>query len=338
MNDFSRPPLHTRRGSWKRGAKGVLLAGLFLISGTVGALFVFDRPVLLAAMPATPLQEIVLSGSAADGTVIDCQGGWFNDGKPTELIIRSEKKGEAWDCPSNITIRNCRIRGSIRIMGMGRNGEAEEVRASSIREGHTARAQAAAPTRILISGVEIEADRRIPLYLAPGVTGVTIENCRLNGWSISVGLYLDAESGHNTIRNNTFALRPGREVVAIDGSADNRIEGNRFEKMPAGGISLYRNCGEGGTVRHQTPTGNTITGNHFDTRSLGSRSYGIWLGSRNGARIYCHQDDGYPFGSSADNRDFADGNVVTGNIFTPTTDRAIRDDGKNNRAEGEASP
>lgn len=338
MDDFSQPPLSTHHGRGKRVAKGAFLACLLLISGMVGTLYVFDRPALLAAMPATPLQEVVLSGSATDGTVIDCQGGWFNDGKPTELIIRSEKKGDAWDRPTHITIRNCRIRGSIRIMGMGRNGEAEDVRKSSIREGHTARAQAAAPTRILITAVEIEADRRIPLYLAPGVTDVTIENCTLTGWSISVGLYLDAESGHNTIRHNTFALRPGREVVAIDGSADNRIEGNRFEEMPGGGIYLYRNCGEGGTVRHQTPTGNTITGNRFNARSLGGRSYGIWLGSRNGGRIYCDQDDGYPFGSSVDNRDFADGNVVTANIFTPATGRAIRDDGKSNRVEDTAAP
>ena len=45
-------------------------------------------------------------------------------------------------------------------------------------------------------------------------------------------------------------------------------------------------------------------------------------------------DSGYPFGSSIDNRDFADHNTIRENIFQPTTDRAIRDDGADNRVMG----
>lgn len=329
-------PEKPSRRSWQRIAKWAVFSCLLLILGSAGALYFVDRSTFLKMIPATPFEVIELSGSASNGTIIDCHGGWFNDGKPTELIIRSVRKGSEWDRPSDIIISNCRLRGSIRIMGMGRNGEARDVKESSIREGHTARAQAAAPTRILISGVEIEADHRIPLYLSPGVMYVTIENSTITGWTSSVGLYLDAESGHNTIQNNTFVLRPGREVIAIDGSAENRITGNRFVRMPGGGIYLYRNCGEGGTVRHQTPHGNVISDNSFDTRSLGFRSYGIWLGSRNGKRIYRNDDAGYPFGSSLDDRDFADENTVTGNLFTPKSDRAIRDDGQNNRVEAKA--
>lgn len=315
-----------------------LLAALLLILGTAG-LFLFANPsVLLWLKPGVPTQRIVLAGSAANGTVIDCQGGWFNDGLPTELVIRSRKKGDRWDRPSDIVIRNTRLRGSIRIMGMGRNGEGEEVQKSSIREGHTARAQNAAPTRILLSGVEIEGVGGIPLYLAPGVTHVTVEHCRISGWSRSVGLYMDAESGHNVIVDTTFAVHPRREVLAVDGSAANRIEGNRFETMPGGGIYLYRNSGEGGTVRHQTPSGNVIVGNRFDTRSLGFFSYGIWLGSRNGWQFHNRQDAGYPFGSSLDDRDFATGNTVARNVFTPATRRAIRDNGGENRVETGGTP
>lgn len=216
---------------------------------------------------------------------------------------------------------------------MGRNGEASEVRKSSRREGHTRRAQAAAPTRITIRNVEIEAAGRIPIYLAPGVTEVTVENCKITGWSSSVAIYLDAESGRNEIRDNVFDVKISREVIAVDGSAENRIEGNQFDSTALGGIYLYRNCGEGGTVRHQTPYGNHIAGNHFDTGSLGWGSYGIWLGSRNGRRLYCDADDGFPLGSSIDNRDFANENVVTGNRFVPATGRGVRDDGENNRIE-----
>src|SRR5690606_13104846 len=127
---------------------------------------------------------------------------------------------------------------------------------SSIREGHTAREQKAAPTRILISNVEFEANGGIPLYLGPGTTHVTIENSKFTGICGSVAIYLDAESAHNIIRNNTFNIQTMREIIAVDGSANNRIEGNRFNLVSHGGIYLYRNCGEGGTVRHQTPHGN----------------------------------------------------------------------------------
>jgi parallel beta-helix repeat protein len=276
------------------------------------------------------LEVIELIGSAANGKVIDCAGGWFNGGKPTELIIRSEETAGGWDRPQGVVIRNCKIRGSIRIMGMGRNGQAKKLRESSVKDGHTERAQAAAPTDILLSNVEVEGAGRIPIYLAPGTTEVTIEKCRITGRSNSVGLYLDAESARNVLRDNVFALRAGREFIAVDGSAENRIEDNRFEDISRGGIYLYRNCGEGGTVRHQTPHGNLISGNRFDTTTLGRTSQGIWLGSRNGRRLYCGFDAGHPFGSSADDRDFADDNELAGNVFDPPSDRAIKDEGKGN--------
>jgi len=308
-----------------------VIALLGVVLATLAAVLLVD-PLKLANKAAKPPRPevILLKGDAASHTTLDGGGGWFNDGKLTEIIIGSARTVDGWKRPVGVTIRNGRLRGSIRIMGLGRNGEDRAVRQSSISPGHTERAQAAAPTGIVISNVEIEAEHRIPLYLAPGVTGVTLENSRITGWSRSTAVYLDAESGGNIIRNNTFDARVNREVIAVDGSAGNRIEGNRFLRLPFGGIYLYRNCGEGGTVRHQTPRDNVISGNEFAMPTLGWRSYAIWLGSRNGWRLYCWQDAGYDFGSSADNRDFAGDNTVAGNAFLPSSNRAVRDDGENN--------
>ena len=308
----------------------ILLACLAAL-GCAGVLLAQRYGLRFKRVPAA--RRIVLQGSAASHRLIDCNGGWFNDGKPTELIIQSVQSTNGWDAPEDITIRNCRIRGGIRVMGMGRNGQGPLVRESSRSLGHTERAQAAAPRQILISGVEFECDGRIPIYLAPGVTGVTIENSRFNGWSVSVGIYLDAESAGNIIRSNVFDVRAAREIIAVDGSAKNRIEGNRFERLSAGGIYLYRNCGEGGTIRHQAPQGNQIVGNSFNTGSLGWWACGVWLGSRNGHRLYSEDDAGYNFGSSVDNRDFANSNRVASNVFLSATSRAIRDNGQNNRIE-----
>jgi len=120
------------------------------------------------------------------------------------MLIRSKEAEKRWDFPERITIRNGRIRGSIRIYGLGVNGEAAKVRESSRREGHTARAQVAAPRAILLEDLQIEADHRIPLYLGPGVTGVTVRNCTFTGWSASTTVYLDAESGGNRVEGCTF--------------------------------------------------------------------------------------------------------------------------------------
>ena len=162
------------------------------------------------------------------------------------MVIRSKDMEKGWDVPERITIRNGSIRGSIRIYGLGVNGEAPKVRESSHHKGHTARAQAAAPRAILLEDLQIEADHRIPLYLSPGVTGVTVRNCTFTGWSASTTVYLDAESGGNRIEGCTFDVRSGREVMAVDGSATNTTIGNRFLQTGYGGIYLYRNCGEGG--------------------------------------------------------------------------------------------
>lgn len=310
------------------------IAALVLSGGAFGVYAtLFNPSELYKRIPQPSLEQVVLSGTAASGTVIDCGGGWYNGGRLTELVIRSEKTAAGWERPENVVIRNCRIRGAIRVVGLGRNGEAQEVRESSHHEGHTQRSQHAAPTHIRISGVEIEAVHRIPLYLAPGVTDVVFENSRITGWGSSTAIYLDCESAGNRIAGNTLAMRAAREVIAVDGSANNVIEGNRFENIAYGGIFLYRNCGEAGTVRHQTPHGNVIRDNWFDTRTLGVFQTIIHLGSRNGNRMYCWQDDGHPFGSSLDDRDFADDNAVIGNVFAPPLPCAIRDDGARNTIE-----
>ena len=286
---------------------------------------------LLKLFPKPKFEKYTLEGSGENGRIIDLQGGWLNEGKLTEILIRSKDMEKGWDVLERITIRNGSIRGSIRIYGLGVNGEAPKVRDSSHREGHTSRAQAAAPHGIVLEDLQIEADHRIPLYLGPGVTGVTVRNCTFTGWSASTTVYLDAESGGNRIEGCTFDVRSGREVMAVDGSATNTIIGNRFLQASYGGICLYRNCGEGGTVRHQAPDGNVIEDNFFNMKDLRSGSYGIWLGSRQGRRSYCEDDAGYPFGSSIDNRDFADHNTVRRNVFQPANEKAVRDDGAENR-------
>ncbi|BCM86963.1 hypothetical protein NS228_00005 [Methylobacterium indicum] len=267
------------------------------------------------------LKRIVIEGAAASGLTLDCAGASL--GRPNEpvylgsytIAIRSRppaRPGEPWDRPSGIRIRDCTIYGHVRIWGMGENGQGPLLRESSHSLGHTERAQAAAPTDVTITGTSITAAGPIPLYLGPGVTRVTLRGSRLAGRSVSTALYLDAESAENRIEDNDIETETGREAIAVDGSARNRITGNRFTLRGEGGVRLYRNCGEGGTVRHQTPSDNVITENLFRTGGWFAATP-IVVNSRNGWRLTCGEDAGYPFGSSVDNRDNGTGNVVAPN-------------------------
>jgi hypothetical protein len=270
-------------------------------------------------------RPLIVEGNDASNLTIDCQGGSIqppgND--PEALMIRSIKMDNNWFVPSNITVRNCSLLGSTRIVGMGRNGEAEEVKQSSHSLGHTERTQAAAPRNISFINDKFVGQGTIPLYLSPGVTQVTVDRSKITGVSKSVGVYFDAESANNQLLNSTIDTDTDkRELVAVDGSAHNLIQGNYFSSLSNGGIYLYRNCGEGGTVRHQAPQYNQIQNNTFYYDKYLGFNPAIWVGSRMGFRLYCSADKGYAFGSSANNSDEAKRNLIANNTILT---RSVKD-------------
>lgn len=299
---------------------------------------------------AVVTRQIVFAGKAASNAVFDCAGamldgapGRINAGKDM-IVIRSLGKTPeemALNRPTAITVRQCRIQGSVRIYGLGPNGEAEMVRISSHEPGHTERAQAAAPTDIRLEHLTFLPQGRIPLYVGPGTTNVMLDDSRFEGRiDKGVAIYLDAESAGAIVRNTVFATTTAsREQIALDGSANNHITGNRFTNADHGGIFLYRNCGEGGTVRHQTPHGNRIEENRLEFHKATAPA--IWLGSRSGPgglRSYCEDDRGYPFGSSIDNRDNANNNIVKDNVIAGrAASNPIVDMGKDNILSGNRS-
>lgn len=264
-------------------------------------------------------RPLVLHGAEASGARLDCAGQGV--GRPGQEVVASQptlaiwskrESATRWSRPTDITIQNCTIHGAIRIWGMGSDGSYDDLRASSRTSHHTPTLQSAAPTRIRLDQLAFVANGTIPLYVGPGVTNVIVTGSRFSGQTVATAIYLDAESAGNRIENNRFAVRTGREIIAVDGSARNRISHNRIELFGKGGIFLYRNCGERGVIRHQTPSHNTITDNVF-TGASWLRSRLIVLGSREGRRSYCDEDAGYPFGSSTDDGDHAKDNRLARN-------------------------
>jgi hypothetical protein len=268
-------------------------------------------------------KQVIFLGRESSNIIFDCDGATITPNKfvrngeailvQSRLVNESQNGLTSWSRPENIQIKNCNVNGPIRVIGMSRNGEGQEVRASSrFDANHTLRAQVAAPRNILFDNLEIKTNT-LAIYIGPGATKITLSNSLFHpNKSISPVVYLDAESAWNSIRKNTFEMESSaREIIAVDGSANNLIAGNVFKKLNKGGIFIYRNCGEGGTVRHQRPTGNIIRNNvfyHQDTESIS-------VGSRKGERSYCSFDDGFPFGSSVSDLDFADNTLIEGNLF-----------------------
>ena len=270
---------------------------------------------------AVVTRRILIEGAEASGAGLDCGGGAIGrpgarttTQAPTIAIWSRRLEGErpAWSRPTDVTISNYTVNGAIRIWGLGAGGRIDDLRTWSRTADHTAAAQAAAPSHVTLEAVTFAATGSIPLYVGPGVTRTTVTGARFGGRSDSTAIYLDAESAGATIRDSIFATATSREQVAIDGSAGNVLSGNRFALGGRGGVFLYRNCGEDGVIRHQTPSGNAITDNVFaGTAPLRPRT--VVVGAREGNRRYCGDDRGWPFGSSRDDGDHATGNTVARN-------------------------
>ncbi|WP_293827703.1 right-handed parallel beta-helix repeat-containing protein [uncultured Brevundimonas sp.] len=263
-------------------------------------------------------RRVLIEGQAASGAVLDCGGGEIRaPGRATTaaptVAVWSRPENGGWSRPTDIAIRNCGVLGNVRVWGMGAGGSMRDLLASSRTAGHTLAAQAAAPTRVVLDRIRFQGAGTIPLYVGPGVTRVTVRRSRFSGRSTSVAIYLDAESAGALIQDNDFDIRTGREQIAVDGSGANRIVGNRLALGGRGGVFLYRNCGEDGVIRHQTPSYNQITDNVF-TGAGWLRPRAVVIGSREGRRPYCGADRGYPFGSSAEDGDGATGNLAARNV------------------------
>jgi len=259
-------------------------------------------------------------GKNSNGKTIDGKGAVLT-GKDC-ILIQSKLVNGKWEVPENITIKNFVINnGSIRIAGLGLNGESQLMKESSRSRSHTKYCQASAPKNIIFENITIKANGRIPFYVAPGCTHITLRKSKMTGSSVATAIYLDCESARNIIENNIIETKVKREMMAIDGSAYNVIKGNTFVNPDHGGIYLYRNSGEGGTIRHQSPIKNIIEGNTFKYsvtgRAMSLIHPTIWIGSRSRFMQYFYkfrdEDKGYNFGSSINNEDLASGNKVRNN-------------------------
>lgn len=245
--------------------------------------------------------------------IIDLKGGFIN----SNILIKGPIK--------NVKICNGTVKGEIRLRPINVDANKEPNYTELIRES--------SPSNIELENLTIDTNGSThQVYFGVGSNNSKIINCKFKGKSSGPCLYLSAEGGNHTIKNNVFNSLPGgrREVLSVDGNSYNTIEDNEFKKCIWGGIFVYRNCGEKGTIRHQKPRHNKISKNKFDLTGMvpvrfsnGSGHqgslifipYGIILGSRQGDSSYCDLDDDYDLGSGKSDYDFARYNIVMDNKF-----------------------
>jgi len=273
----------------------------------------------------------------ASDVTLDCQG--------ARLASTTRRYGVLISAPtdvplSNVTVKNCEIDGFLNCVHIEREGFRE------LPEGHEYENLF---SNIVIEDSTILNSRGVGIFVDGYVTDVTLRRLRIEGTG-SAGIYLETGSTDNLVEDNQivnngfrengpggqfFELAgnsfwfwgPGREGIAIDGSRNNIVRNNYFSGNSAGGILLYKNCGEYPErdryfERRYGANDNLIEGNTF----VGGDN-GVWIGSRMGENITPMEctDPQYKIGYVLDH---ADDNIVRSNTFEGVT-YAIRveDDG-----------
>lgn len=257
-------------------------------------------------------QSIVISSSNIS---LDCDGATLDGMGKLKYGIQVVSGGREL---KNVKIENCNIKNySVNGVMVG-SGIPDFKRSQNRQENYNV-----SPSQVEINNVSVDGSGNVGVYLYSYVTNVTLKNSIVKG-SRSSGIYLEQSTQSNKIINNMIrdngvwdGPKTGqREGLSIDSSAKNLIQGNSFVNNAAGGIFLYKNCGENfskgmAVLRWQSSNDNVIRNNKFIDEAVG-----IWVASRQGSDL-SHRDCGDPSldGSKKYYRDYANNNLIEGNTF-----------------------
>lgn len=275
----------------------------------------------------------------ASGVTLDCQG--------AHIATTDRRYGVYIHAPtdtplSDITVQNCHVEGFLNNFHIEREGFRQLAEGVEYENGFS---------NITIEDSTSLNSRGVGIFVNGYVAGVTLRNLHVEGAG-STGIYLEAGSkdcavedstiigngfGENGPQGGPFTFAgidfwfwgTGREGLAIDGSRFNVVRNNVFQSNVAGGIFLYKNCGEFVTQRPQRWFHRRYgaDGNLIENNSFVDEKNGVWIGSRMGENTIPMEcsDPQYLPGYSLD---YADDNVVHDNLFQNVTFGVrVEDDG-----------
>lgn len=213
---------------------------------------------------------IVISSS---DTVLDCAGALLDGQNLLETAISINGRGKKI---RNVVVKNCRIENF--------NGRVLNVTSGvpkwSLLKDYKANYDVS-PENIVIDNVQTVGGRG-GVYFDSYVQRSVLKNSIIREAG-KVGVYLEQGSRNISVLNNKI-LNNGtltrREGLAIDSSAHNVVRGNVFEGNSAGGVFIYKNCGENfksgkSVLRWQSSDYNEIIENEFRHQPVG-----VWVASR----------------------------------------------------------
>lgn len=324
-------------------ALGVLAAGLASAPAAPASAAVIDcsqagvRTVLTASAELDPTCTYTAGFEiTASGVTLDCRGAAVGTplGPGSVAILIHTPVDVAL---SDVTVRNCDVSGSTNAIKVTRDGF------RTLLEGE----EFEHPTsRIVLERNVVHDTRGVGIFVDGYVSDVTIRDSVVRATGSS-GIYLETGSKQNVVADNDivdngfrengpggqeFELGgttvwfwgTGREGISVDGSYENEIVGNRFAGNSAGGILLYKNCGEYPDRnpgrwfdRRDHARDNVIEANTFE----GGRN-GIWVGSRMGENTLPMECSDPAYVDEPGKRvvlDFAERTTIRGNTFTDVT-------------------
>jgi parallel beta-helix repeat protein len=247
--------------------------------------------------------------------ILDCRGALIDaTGSLNGIRIKGQRL-------RNITVRNCRIDGA-KAQGMMIQQPTDDATMAALPKDQR---YDAAVQNVTVKNVSITRSGSVGLYVDSYA-----QNTHLDGLTISqsggAGIYLEHSSILTTLENSRIAGNGrgdplgrrakgmSREGIAIDSSARNTIRNNMFVDNSAGGIFLYKNCGEhhsrpGSVARWLSSSHNLIERNTFKDEKIG-----VWVASRQSLDM-SRWDCGDPALAPGYYRDRADHNTIVANRF-----------------------
>jgi len=275
--------------------------------------------------PSIPITAIF---DRSDRT-LDCAGGTIDHGWGRVELPGGTATTESTRLPavrffddrslSNITVRNCTIRGTnhigiqaTRFFGGELGGDGILGPDEPLPIGHR---------NIIFEDLNIQ-DTGLGIYLGTFSDNIEIRRVHVDN-SKRIAIYSEAGSHNVRITDSIISNNNSREAVAIDSTYDSEVSNTLFVNNREGGINLYQNCGELKgivcPVIRSTPSNNNLISNNV---FVNTGVAGVHVASRQGrnhSQGWCATLDG----QAGQFTDTSQDNVVENNTFVCNDGTAI---------------
>lgn len=247
----------------------------------------------------------------------------------TGILIGGEKNKI-----QNVVVSNCRINNAknngIRITSGFKMNELYDDHSQNYSN---------APSAIKLYNNSIVNSGKVGIYIDSYSYNIDLINNKIIS-SQGSGVYLEQASKNNLIKDNYISnngysttRNSFREGLSIDSSSNNRIINNTFSENAAGGVFIYKNCGEhfssgNSVLRWQPSEKNLIQNNVFKEEKIG-----VWIASRQRRNLSKWDCGDRSIGNQrVYYQDYADYNSLLGNSFTKV-DTGVIVESSNNTIE-----